>query len=336
MGRRCRSRFLYVEHISNYFSYSYSSTPIAIIIAGVAGIVIFLKVRQRRRRRRQEQTGTAHLIQASREPRPEQAWKGPYTSRASYTRSPSPVSPAAPLSADCGHDLTCARPLAVPSAPPRPEVNPAASRLVPRSACGPTRARALVRYVAIINTCVCVRPGLTQALPVSQRWPRWRCVREAHTHACTHRRRTADGARGASAIADAQRSSVCARRHTGPAAPPHAWRTPNTASVERASLASPRAKTNATGPRRLGRARVMLPARCVCRYALPCSICISSVIFAVECQARSAIFTDPGVPSFGHSVEHASNYEIRNSRREDPLSITFGVFRVYIGDAKPP
>ena len=72
-----------------------SSSALAIIIAGVAAIVIFLKLRQRRRRR-QQQNDLTRSDPLNPRPSREQTWKGPYTSRASYTRSPSPVSPSAP------------------------------------------------------------------------------------------------------------------------------------------------------------------------------------------------------------------------------------------------
>ena len=77
---------LVLPHLTSYLP--------AIIIAGVAGLVIFLKARQRRRRRRQEGRSDLLAQAAVREQaHSEQAWKGPYfSSRASYTRSPSPVS----------------------------------------------------------------------------------------------------------------------------------------------------------------------------------------------------------------------------------------------------
>ncbi|KAI0807837.1 hypothetical protein C8Q74DRAFT_93579 [Fomes fomentarius] len=66
----------------------------AIIIAGVAAIVLFLKWRQRRRARQSvyNRAPDERLTAGVREQ--QYAWKGPYVSRTSFNRSPSPPAPA--------------------------------------------------------------------------------------------------------------------------------------------------------------------------------------------------------------------------------------------------
>ncbi|RPD66551.1 hypothetical protein L226DRAFT_566970 [Lentinus tigrinus ALCF2SS1-7] len=75
------------------------AVSVAVIVCLVAGIIIAIKLRQRRRNRnrgRQNYGRTADELAAAgvQGPPYQQAWKGPYASRSSYTRSPSPPSPA--------------------------------------------------------------------------------------------------------------------------------------------------------------------------------------------------------------------------------------------------
>lgn len=69
----------------------YPLLPLAVIIAGVAAIVLVIKWRQRRRTRQSVYNRAADELTAG--VREQQyAWKGPYVSRTSFNRSPSPVS----------------------------------------------------------------------------------------------------------------------------------------------------------------------------------------------------------------------------------------------------
>lgn len=70
-----------------------------VIILALTVTVLIVKLRQRRKRRvntsrrRRNYSRTSDELVAAREQQPyEHVWRGPYASRASYTRSPSPVS----------------------------------------------------------------------------------------------------------------------------------------------------------------------------------------------------------------------------------------------------
>ncbi|TFK90279.1 hypothetical protein K466DRAFT_597060 [Polyporus arcularius HHB13444] len=75
------------------------AVALAVVVCCVAAIILIIKWRQRRRnqdRGRQNYSRTADELAAAgvQGPPYQQAWKGPYASRSSYTRSPSPPSPA--------------------------------------------------------------------------------------------------------------------------------------------------------------------------------------------------------------------------------------------------
>ena len=73
-----------------------------VVLLAVVGAVIFVKLRQRRKRngrsRKAYARASAQLGMTPEQPY-DRVWRGPYASRASYTRSPSPVSRAL-----CLHD----------------------------------------------------------------------------------------------------------------------------------------------------------------------------------------------------------------------------------------
>lgn len=93
--------------------------PIAVVVCCVAAIILVIKWRQRRQnhnRGRQNYSRTADELAAAgvQGPPYQQAWKGPYASRSSYTRSPSPVRPCRCI--DRRVRFECASSAAFPSA----------------------------------------------------------------------------------------------------------------------------------------------------------------------------------------------------------------------------
>ncbi|KAM5538122.1 hypothetical protein V8D89_008319 [Ganoderma adspersum] len=75
------------------------AVSLVVIILALTVTVLIVKLRQRRKRspasrRRRNYSRTSDELVAAPEQPYEHVWRGPYASRASYTRSPSPPSPA--------------------------------------------------------------------------------------------------------------------------------------------------------------------------------------------------------------------------------------------------
>ncbi|PIL24359.1 hypothetical protein GSI_14112 [Ganoderma sinense ZZ0214-1] len=75
------------------------AVSLVVILLALTVTVLVVKLRQRRKRsaasrRRRNYSRTSDELVAAPEQPYEHVWRGPYASRASYTRSPSPPSPA--------------------------------------------------------------------------------------------------------------------------------------------------------------------------------------------------------------------------------------------------